>query len=121
MILEITGWQKVNSLLCYPYMVSVVLCTYVVLKYLFKTPPNWFKLLILVLSGIAMSVTWYFINPEGDVTKLPDGTLVGNESLFMSFMFAAAFHEVITRFLLSKFESTDFKHGGVFKINKKDD
>lgn len=96
--------ENINDLLCYPYIIAVSCFSYLCLRYIFKKPSNRTIFIVLVISGITMYLCRFMI--DQDMSDHND-----EESLFLSFFIAAVAHEGITRYILSRFDSTS--------INKK--
>lgn len=74
------------------YMASVVLITYILLKYVFKATGETERFLISVISGILLGAVWYiFINAPLD-------------QLIFSYLGAVGFYHIIIKRVMAYFE-----------------
>ncbi len=80
------------------YMASVVLMTYILLKFIFKSTGETLRLIISFLTGVALGSVWYFI------IKSP------LDQLIFSFLGAVGFYHLIIKRVMAYFEH-DYNDG----------
>ena len=97
--------EKINDLLCWPYIVAVSLFSYSILKYIFKKPNNLKVFMVLTVTGVALFFFRHLIDGMSDGHN-------EHESYLLSFAIATIAHEGITRLILSHFKVTRLSEGG---------
>lgn len=88
--------QIVNQLLelfIYPYTGSVILMTYIILKYILKDATSNQKLLITMTSGIILAVVWIFAEMVNKSEY---------DKLIYSFLFANVSYKYIIKVVMNK-------------------
>lgn len=74
------------------YMASVVLITYILLKYVFKATGETDRFLISVISGLVLGAVWYFV------------IMAPLDQLIFSYLGAVGFYHIIIKRVMAYFD-----------------
>lgn len=90
--------DQLLTTICWGYVGSVILLTYLILSFITIEPKSHIKIFISIGVGIVLGVAWYLL----DKTQIT--------SLFYSFLFQAVFYNWIIKAFMKKIGDT-YKNG----------